>query len=30
MSYVCKVKKAYDRGTVKLHIAGHPDVGKII
>ena len=28
--YVCKIKKASDRGTVKIHIAGHPDIGKII
>eukprot|EP00434_Breviolum_minutum_P031879 symbB.v1.2.028194.t1/scaffold2897.1/size67685/5 len=28
--YVCKVKKAYDRGVVKLHLAGHPDLGKVI
>ena len=28
--YMCKVKKAYDRGTVKIHFAGHPDLGKVI
>ena len=28
--YVCKIKKAYDRGVVKLHLAGHPDMGTVI
>lgn len=28
--YVCKVKKAYDRGVVKLHIAGHPLLSSVI
>ena len=28
--YVCKVKKAYDRGVAKLHLAGHANLGKVI
>ena len=24
------MKKAYDRGVVKLHLAGHPNLGKVI
>lgn len=28
--YVCKVKKAYDRGIVKLHVAGHPQMSSVI
>ena len=27
---MCKVKKAYDKGVVKVYLAGHPSVSPVI